>query len=264
VTWGSAGAGEVHLEASARETARFGHDVARLTVGSEWSRELDENHLGERVRGLLTATSAQTVILRYPSQAAFLVKTLGDHGRRVFPAASLLYWEHRGPAPSMPEGVRMLAPSDLTPEAIADVREVIADSFAGYINHYSANPLIAPDAVAEGYIEWAESTVSSVGNRVFLLNTADRCVGVATVECPGEEAYWEIQLAGIHSDYQRRGHYTHLVEAVLASAEDAGAERVVISTQAHNINVQRAWARLGFIPFASIDTVHLVAAEGSA
>jgi hypothetical protein len=81
-------------------------------------------------------------------------------------------------------------------------------------------------------------------------------VGVATAS--SAESEWEIELAGIVPDRQRGGLYAHLLRGIHDGARHAGADRVVISTQSHNIGVQRAWARLGYEPIDAIETVHLV------
>ena len=66
----------------------------------------------------------------------------------------------------------------------------------------------------------------------------------------------EILLAGLTSAAQGRGLYPLLLKAVGQQAMARGCPRVTISTQAHNIRVQRAWAKAGFRPFAAITTVH--------
>ena len=262
MSWDGARGSEIALASSPSETARFGHAVERLTVGSDWKRECTRVQLGERLHELLASSAARTIILRYPSDAPFVPQELGNHGRALYPAGSLLYWERVEPFPPSPGGVTMLQSPGIVEDVMSQLRAVLADSFAGYINHYSVNPLIREDAITDGYLEWAESTILDPGNRVFLLSIDGRAAGVATVECPEDASHWEIQLAGMISSLQGKGHYAQLVGGVLAAAREFGVPRVIISTQAHNVRVQRAWARLGFLPFASIDTVHLVRPPG--
>jgi GNAT superfamily N-acetyltransferase len=57
---------------------------------------------------------------------------------------------------------------------------------------------------------------------------------------------------------QGRGRYAVLLAACAAEAHRRGLSRLIISTQVHNVRVQRAWARLGLRPFAAIETVHAV------
>lgn len=258
MSWGGTRGGAVDIASSASETARFGHAVERLTVRYDWEAQYTRAQLGERLRELLDASSAQTIILRYPSDAQFVPQELGDHCRQLYPAGTLLYWEHAGKTATRHDDVLALQSPEITTDALSQILLIVADAFDGYINHYSANPLIAPDAITAGYLEWAKSTVLHPQNRVFIVSDGSRPTGVAIVECADDGSHWEIQLAGIIVDAQGRGHYSRLVDAVLSTAHGLDVPRVVISTQAHNTRVQRAWVRLGFKPYAAIDTIHLV------
>ena len=60
---------------------------------------------------------------------------------------------------------------------------------------------------------------------------------------------------------QGRGIYAHLLAEVERRAAERGAAEVVISTQGHNVRVQRVWARYGFEPVHAMLTVHLVRPE---
>lgn len=258
MSWDQLNTSEVSLEPSRSETVRFGHAVDRLTVGFDWQNVCSRVRLGELLRELLASSKARTIILRYPTAAVFVPRELGEPDRSLYPAGSLLYWEHVGPFPSSLDGVTVLHSPGIPDGVMSQLRAVIADSFQGYVNHYSANPLIDENVIADGYLEWAESTILDQNNRIFLISVDDDVAGAAVVECPEGSSHWEIQLAGMITSAQGKGHYARLVNGVLAAACGAGVPRVVISTQAHNTRVQRAWARLGFVPFASIDTVHLV------
>ena len=257
--WSESQSASVVIHASPAESARFGHPVDRLTVGSRWRDNFSRATLADMVRSLIVASIARTVILRYPSDAAFVISELGHIGREVFPAGSMLYWEHGlGHDVSIVTGVTELVGSELTPIHVSNVLGALADSFAGYVNHYSVNPLMRDAAITDGYLDWAKSTLSTQGSRVFLLGVAEEIAGVAVVDSSITEDFWEVQLAGIVAAYQARGLYRQLMLGILASASAKGAGRVLISTQAHNTRAQRVWARLGFRPESAIDTVHLV------
>ena len=49
-----------------------------------------------------------------------------------------------------------------------------------------------------------------------------------------------------------------MLRHVIARAGSLGKESVVISTQASNIAVMRAWARVGMLPTISLNTVHVM------
>ncbi len=44
-------------------------------------------------------------------------------------------------------------------------------------------------------------------------------------------------------------------------AVDRSCPALTISTQSHNVNVMRAWSRLGFLPVDTVATMHLVHRE---
>lgn len=244
------GSSAVGRAPSAAESARFGHEVERVTVGERWADALSPDELAAAVAAEVASSTARTIVLRYPARAVALARSLPATGRAVHPAGTLLYWEA-----STDDAVGDPAVRELVADDAEAALAVIADSFGGYVNHYAANPLIAPDAVTDGYREWAATTLASAGSRVFGIDVDDVLAGVATVEA-GDP--WDILLAGMATGFQGRGLYPRLVRGVLAAAAADGRPRVVISTQSHNIAVQRAWARLGFVPMSAIETVHLV------
>ena len=57
--------------------------------------------------------------------------------------------------------------------------------------------------------------------------------------------------------HRGRGVYAALLSSLLAGLSSQGHDRLVISTQAGNVPVQRLWARAGLLPFAAFTTVHL-------
>jgi len=258
VGWTDAHDRSVTLVPSASESARFGHPVERLTVGAGWTESMSREQLGSRLRDLATGSTATTIILRYPAQANFVVTELGGVNREVYPAGSLLYWERDTAGQSADPAVSLLD-QPLAPLVAAEALAVIADSFEGYVNHYHANPLIEETAVTEGYLEWAGNSLVADTGKVFVVRDGDEIAGVATIDA-SEPGYWEILLAGMATSAQGKGLYLRLVRGVLAAAAEVGVPRVLISTQTHNIAVQRAWAKLGFSPVAAVETVHLVSA----
>ncbi|MCB0386143.1 MAG: hypothetical protein KDD43_12185, partial [Bdellovibrionales bacterium] len=51
--------------------------------------------------------------------------------------------------------------------------------------------------------------------------------------------------------------YGRLLGGMIAEARQAGVRRVEISTQVHNVDVQRVWQKLGFRIFDTELTIHL-------
>lgn len=237
------------LDDSAAESARFGLEITRAVV----PRDTPVDAL-PALAASIEQSSADIVILRTPAERSDAA-ALTPRGYRALPAGTLVYWEGRL------DRVRDVEPrAGLTtrPVGAADreqVADLIARIFDGYRNHYSADPLLDDALAATGYAEWAERTVLGAQSGSVILDDGGSPRGVATASSGGE---WEIELAGILPEHQRGGLYAHLLRGIHESARAAGAERVVISTQSHNIGVQRAWARLGYEPIDAIETVHLV------
>jgi len=98
---------------------------------------------------------------------------------------------------------------------------------------------------------------SNQGN-VLVLMEGGEPIGMATLELGAGGDHLEILLAGLVPAAQGKRLYDGLLDGCQRVAIARGAVRVVISTQVHNVRVQRSWARLGLRPFAAIETVHLV------
>lgn len=260
MSFGGYSTGNVELSPSDSESTRFGMSTARLTVGSSALRGTKEySEILAAVQSAVADTRYILKILRFPSDMLPLLGDLDLRGQRAYPGGSLVYWENTLQR-ARPQFAGA-SPSEILPAQRAcvagQVTDVIENSFAGYINHYSANPRIPKNIAVEGYAEWAARTTADANNRLFVSYDDEAIVGVAVVAVTG--SLWEIELASMLSSAQRRGLYSKLMSGLLDSASDAQAERVVISTQSHNIAVQRAWSKMGFVPISSVDTVHLLA-----
>ena len=258
MSWEELLAPGVTARPSPLEAQRFGCTVARVTIGPG---EVD----GAELVAALDARPEQVLIVRYDAARLALGGVLAGCARAVVPAGALTYWQAALPLPGSdrtPDAALAVAAADQlhadSREAAADViREVVRDSFRGYGNHYTANPLFDDDAALDGYEEWALRTLADDPGQVLVLTRDGRPVGVATLETAADHV--EILLAGLTTDAQGQGWYGTLLAACADVALARGLVRLVISTQVHNIRVQRAGARAGLRPFAAIETVHLVA-----
>lgn len=214
----------------------------------------------EDMRRVLHAATEQLLIIRWPSHLTRLAAIPALTGRAVVPADVLTYWE----LTDLPlEGSSSARDLDRITTFVADptydfqlLLPVIRASFDGYANHYSANPSIDADAAALGYIEWAQRTLADTSNDVVVLLQEREAVGFATLTHSMAGMAQEILLAGLAPRAQGRGWYRKLVAAVSQLAHERGLDRVIISTQAHNVRVQRAWTTMGFRPFAAFTTAH--------
>lgn len=269
MSWSDLDTQTLRYERSVVESARFGRSVARLTVGVGVDVSDETAH---QLRRQLAESEDDVVIVRYPSQHLRIAAVLADSSRTLIPAGALTYWESSaaslgatspgkpgvmasGQAPTASVGGRQGCPRA---ELLALVESVVRDSFRSYPNHYASNPLLPQASVLDGYVEWALTVVNENVEDVIVLRLAERPVGIATFGLGAGTSHLEILLAGMVGRVQGRGLYGVLLHEVGREALARKCGRVIISTQSHNVNAQRAWARAGFLPFASIDTVHAV------
>lgn len=247
---------DVLVRESAVESRRFDLRVIRVTVPAEAD--------AGGVLPLIEGSGAELAILRFPTARIDVLDIVRSSAWDLVPAGTVVYWEKRLHAPDAPQQT----PGDrpVNREATARDRDTVAQLipliFDGYRNHYSMNRALRGQAISDGYTEWALSRVNAPDGFVTLLRHRAHDVGIATVAMePHSDA--EVELAGIHPDHQRQGHYATLMRGVERQAWERGARHLVISTQASNTRVQRAWVRLGFAPCLAVDTVHLMPRESS-
>jgi GNAT superfamily N-acetyltransferase len=235
---------DVAVHESDVESRRFGMRVVRVT--------LPEGGDARGVRAHVEGSGADLVIFRFPTARDDMIEVFHDSDWKLVPAGTAIYWEKSlSGLDELPDGNRVA-----TAQEKATVARLIPVIFEGYRNHYSANTSLRHHDITDGYSEWALSRVDTSESFVMLLRQHTLDIGVATVAMRRSDA--EVELAGIHPEHREKGHYATLMRGVEAQAHLRGAQRLVISTQASNIRVQRAWARLGFVPCFAVDTVHLM------
>ena len=197
--------------------------------------------------GLARDDDADLVIARWPAGLVGCGALLTVPQRVLLPADTLVYWAAdldtlRVPAHAPNEPVR---PADAGSDPSA-LERVVTEVFAEYGHHYAANPLLDPALAVAGYAQWAARTVadpSSVSAVIQDRQGAGSLAGLATATVDGPVV--EVELAGVTA-------------AVAGQARARGADRLVISTQAGNIRVQRRWVALGLRPVSAFTTVHSI------
>ena len=268
MAWDDLAGADVTYAPSSVETKRFDVSTARITVGYELDTALD-SHLSQLSAVLLRADE-DVLIIRYPASAIAVGALIAGAGRDIIPAGALTYWEagiQTEPALERVPGrddLDVVDARDMVErdgisrnEVVRIVNDVVGDSFAGYGNHYLANPLFNRGAALAGYQEWARRSLES-GDTLILLQ-AGAPIGLATCTTSRDgRSHLEILLAGLVRMAQGRGHYAVLLSACAELARAHGTDRLIISTQVHNTRVQRAWAKAGLRPFAVVETVHAV------
>lgn len=272
------GAGVTH-GASPAESERFGLSIGRVVVAEQDPRATTavvdprEEPASRELLDTLRRAHEDVLVVRWPARRVLLGAVAARSGRVIVPVGALTYWGTPADrlAASRPAGdghsdteLAVTSAADLADDArtraVEVVRTVVEASFAGYGNHYTADPLLDPGLALEGYVEWAVRSLDTGDEDVLVLTADGAPVGVATLSLDRAGSDLEILLAGLVPAGQGRGWYGDLLAGVGRAAVDRGATRVIISTQAHNTGVQRAWARAGFEPFAAVETVHAIRA----
>ncbi len=241
----------VELRASPLESRRFGVTISRVDV----PLAVTDPDPVDTVLGLLRNDVSEVVVLRYPaSRVAWFARLLAAD-RVLISADVLTYWQltvGEGRAPEPDPSLVARPAHGIDPEL---VEGLVTDIFRSYGSHYLADPLLDPRAALDGYAEWAQHSATEVPP-VVLEEVRTGVVGLATLAHSAGTT--EVLLAGIIREARGRDRYAHLLAGAEQAARDRGSERLVISTQAHNTGVQRAWARYGFEPVGSVHTVHAV------
>jgi GNAT superfamily N-acetyltransferase len=237
---------DLHL--SDVDSARFGLRIGRFSLG------LEDTSVSPLSAAFL-ASDLDLLVVRYPAAAVGHFAKLLHPELDVIHADTLLYFAgdtrpFGTDAPDLPVADGALVDTQLT----TAVRTIFAD----YRNHYAANPAVDASLVVEGYVEWAEGHQAGSATAVVALEDPAGRSLAAVAAVTYAESEVEIDLAGVAPRFRRRGVYQQLLDAVVVTAAEGGIGRVVISTQAHNLGPQRAWARRGWLPSAAYQTVHLL------
>jgi GNAT superfamily N-acetyltransferase len=244
----------VVVRASPVETNRFGCSIERVTIGPG---PVDVDHL----TAVIQDRSAHVLIVRYDAARLEIPGTLARSSRALVPAGALTYWEKSVSAGdgAAESNLQVCSADELDLETVSMlVQEIVRASFRDYGNHYTANPLLDRSAALAGYEDWAVRCLNGDPSNVLVMIDRDQPIGLATLEPGAGAGHLEILLAGLVPAAQGKGLYGSLLDACESVAAARGAPRLVISTQIHNVRVQRAWARHGLRPFAAIETVHLI------
>lgn len=243
---------EPSLSSSELERARFGYTFDRAVVPEAMDREVGRDWLTRA----LSESGADIVVARYPSRYVEWFADLRTCGRDLLHADTLVYWQ-MGLDP-IPETMLPRHDDAVTVEDHLDattVEHLVLEGFADYPSHYRANPLLDPDAIRDGYVEWATSIARS-GDGFGLRHRDHGVVGFA-VQTPSTD-HAEVLLAAVRPHVRGVGLYHHAFAACARRARERGLRRLVSSTQAHNLAGQRAWTRFGLEPVGAFTTVHAV------
>lgn len=251
--WADYISGAVSIERGDAESRRFGMTILNVRCGEEVGGEQD---LGAR----LADVPFDLAVVRFPSGSTRLGMELSRSDWSLIVTDPTVYWgtDRLNPRDPLQENGILEEASTGDSETL---RNVIESSFRGYQSHWHHNPLTAGINMADAYIEWTESVVARQQEGAYVLRTESDHEPIGMVLLDFCDSFIEVLLAGIASEFQGRGHYSAILAGVEEVARGRGVDKVVISTQASNINVQKAWSRWGWLPTKTIQTVHLTRAE---
>ncbi len=235
------------VEINALESARFGVIAAHV-------RDLGASHA--EIDAAAAASGVQMLTLKIECGDHPLIHAAEANDFRLMD--TIVYYERTlcGSLPELPVAddgsIRDALPADA--EGVGDIARA---AFANYLGHFHADPRLDGAAADAVYIDWAQNSVTprSEGDRARVLQSQDRLAGFLTTK-RNSASEIEIVLNAVHPDLQRRGYYERLLHDSLVTGREAGADRVVVSTQLNNFRVQRVWSKLGFRLASARHTFH--------
>jgi ribosomal protein S18 acetylase RimI-like enzyme len=247
---------DLGLRHSKIESDRFGISIARLNVSINCSASDTE------IVKVCKESSANLLILRVPSSRIRLACELAEISNKIaFQADTLVYFsknlksivERRNKS----ENLKLVTASSDDEARVIDLARVV---FRDYPNHYQSNRALDSKLILEGYIEWASNGVNDQKKLTVIIEDQNSNAIAFALVAFGEEGA-EIELNGVHPDFQNQGVYSALLESLMAQLANQKVANLSISTQIQNTRVIRAWIKAGFILGFSLNTYHLIARE---
>lgn len=242
------------IERSPLDEARFG--VATLKATLAGAADVDV------LLARMHAENCRLALVRCPCADLALAQRLEAAGARL--CDSLVYYR-RAPADAVAESGIANHPANsvvIRSAGAADAAAISAVAriaFSGYLSHYRADTRLPTAAVDAIYPDWAERLclTDDADTRVLAAAVDGHIVGFAAYRRDRVAGLLDIVLNAVLPDWRRRGIYRRLLRAVLVAARSEAPAGVLISTQIHNLAVQRAWVSEGFMPEACWYTFHL-------
>jgi ribosomal protein S18 acetylase RimI-like enzyme len=207
-------------------------------------------------------SSANLLILRFPSSRIQLARELAEIPNKVaFQADTLVYFSKKLTSivdrRNTSKNLKLVIASSNDEARVIDLARVV---FRDYPNHYQSNLSLDSILILEGYIEWATNGLNDPEKLTVIIEDENsNAIAFALVGFVKEGA--EIELNGVHPDFQNQGIYSALLELLMGQLANQKVEKLSISTQIQNTRVIRAWIKAGFSLDFSLNTYHLIARE---
>ena len=239
------------MEYSEVDSRRFGMRIFRATLAEVREQEIFSDLLENRV---------DIAILRFPTSQQVNLCRLERIGVPYVVADTLVFYEldlaDRVLRPPKNPGLVFEPATELHNK---EMNELVGEIFAGYTNHYAANPVLPKADMLAGYCEWARSYCRQGEGGRFAWIVRDQGEPVAFLTCSETSDHRECEgiLYGVSSRVTGRGIYGDLIRFSQHFFQQRGIPRMKVSTQVQNVAVQKAWVRAGFVPSLSFVTVHV-------
>lgn len=233
------------------ESRRFGLRIARGVVSADAAA-------GQLLQDI-TALRPDVAIFRCDAGNSLQTGALVAAGLVPIHADTLVYYRiglDAGPTHDADASVAIRPARSNDEQALA---AIVRRSFTGYRNHYHANPLLATDAILDGYVEWAldHAIRPGSGQDTWVYCADDEVRGFATCRRADDESTVDIVLNAIDPASAKQGFYGRLLKFLVAHYRHAGIGALEVSTQVWNYGVQRIWARTGLVIDRAYDTWHV-------
>jgi GNAT superfamily N-acetyltransferase len=232
---------------SAIDQERFGILVAKTS-------QITLNTLVE-INTFCEQNSVAMLIARCPVTDLALVHELGRTGFELMD--TLVYYArdlNEIPGELLRENLQI---RPVRPAEADIVRELAAEVFRGYQGHYQADKRLDRKQCDQVYESWAYRSciLREVADEVLVADLAGTLQGFITLK-KNNHAEGECGLIGVGPTARGLGIAQALMSRALAWCRGQGLQKMLISTQIHNIASQRVWIRLGFKPSHAFYTLH--------
>ena len=240
------------IQVSELDSKRFLIKVERLSVTN------DDQLSDEKIVELCLEMSGELLILRAPSSRIALgAQLLKAERLSAFQADTLVYFAKTLDAVNLSPKI---APNVLIRKSTlydkVGIGSIAIEAFKNYPNHYLANQRLEPNAVAQGYGEWAERCVFDPHTTVLVAIVDEVICGFIATKVVGQSA--DIVLNAVHPKFQGQGVYRKLLQRACEFVFEGGGNVISISTQISNQRVINVWIRSGFVLTESFNTFHLM------
>ncbi len=190
-------------------------------------------------------------ILRVPKEFPFIKNALIEKGSPYRYMDSTICYGIIPNASHLPQ--KNVTKSNSIPSIKTILQQITEESFQNYESHYSLSPLLRPLST-KVYTQWIKTLTHTDNSSIFTHMDSSTVTGfIATMDSLSST---DIVLNAVSPQFRRRGIYEALCKHVLYDSFQRSISVVTVSTQIHNLSVQKVWQKLHFEPFYVFDLYH--------